>query len=202
MAHIDYIFVGLGNPGYEYANTRHNIGWMVLEEFAKKRNVEFTQGNGAWREALCTYAGKKILLIEPLTYMNLSGTAVKKVMRHYGVGPSHCIALVDEYNFPVGRLHLKQGGSDGGHNGITSLIEELQTPNFWRLRCGIAKNFEPGGMAEYVLSPFASHEQEALMLMIEKGTKAMENIIRSGTQRAMQMINSEKTDEKKSESNQ
>ncbi|MFN5308670.1 MAG: aminoacyl-tRNA hydrolase [Candidatus Kapaibacterium sp.] len=194
MAHIDYVFVGLGNPGYEYANTRHNIGWMVLEEFAKNKKAEFVQGNGAWRESLCSYAGKKILLIEPLTYMNLSGTAVKKVLRQYSVSPSHCIAIVDEYNFPVGRLHLKQGGSDGGHNGITSLIEELQTPNFWRLRCGIAKNFQPGGMADYVLSPFGSHEKEESDAMIIEAAKSMENIIRSGPQRAMQMVNSEKKD--------
>lgn len=200
MAHIDYVFVGLGNPGYEYANTRHNIGWMVLEEFAKNKKAEFVQGGGAWREALCTYAGKKILLIEPLTYMNLSGTAVKKVLRQFSVSPSHCIAIVDEYNFPVGRLHLKQGGSDGGHNGITSLIEELQTPNFWRLRCGIAKNFEAGGMADYVLSPFNAHEKEQSDAMIIKAVKAMENIIRSGTQRAMQMVNSEKIEEKKTDS--
>lgn len=191
MALCDYLFVGLGNPGFEYADTRHNIGWMIIEEFAKKRGLTFTPGKGNWREISLTYAGKRIVLMEPLTYMNLSGTAVIKLMRQNEVSANHVICIVDEYNFPVGRVQLKQGGSDGGHNGIASMIKELQTANFWRMRCGIAKNFPSGGMADYVLSPFLSEEKEYLQEMIQKGCSAIEQIARSGLQRAMQTVNSE-----------
>lgn len=196
MANYDFLFVGLGNPGIEYADTRHNIGWMVIEEFAKKRDAVFIQGKGNWKETSITYAGKKLLLMEPLTYMNLSGTAVAKAMRQNDITPSHVICIVDEYNFPVGKIQLKQGGSDGGHNGISSMIKELQTPNFWRMRCGIAKNFGPGEMADYVLSPFKTEEKDALSEMLQKGCSAIESIARSGLQRAMQSINSENKVEK------
>lgn len=191
MAQFDYLFVGLGNPGFEYADTRHNIGWMIIEEFAKKRGLIFIPGKGNWREFVVTFAGKKLLFIEPLTYMNLSGTAAIKCMRQNDIMPSNVICIADEYNFPVGRIQLKQGGSDGGHNGISSMIKELQTPNFWRMRCGIAKNFEPGGMADYVLSPFASDEKQNLTEMLAKGCTAIELIAKGGLQRAMQTINAE-----------
>jgi PTH1 family peptidyl-tRNA hydrolase len=188
---MELLFVGLGNPGSEYEKTRHNIGWMVLEAFVKKHKGEL-QGTGLYRSANLKYAGKQITLIEPLTFMNLSGKAVKKVANENSLSTSSIIILVDEYNFPLGKVHLRQGGSDGGHNGVASVMNELGVGNFYRLRFGIEKNFGPGQLVDYVLSSFNDNEIELLEQMIDNGVKAMEHIIKAGVQRSMSDINSAK----------
>ena len=187
---MEWIIAGLGNPGIKYGRTRHNIGWLVIDELAKKHGKSFREGKGQWMETDIKLRRNEVLLVKPTTYMNASGEAILKLSRIHKLPPERIIAIVDEYNFPVGKVHIKQGGSDGGHNGITSIIEELKTPNFWRLRCGIGKNFEPGGMIEYVLSNFTAEESKDLETGITRACDSIEHFIIAGAARAMSAINS------------
>ncbi|TAE28974.1 MAG: aminoacyl-tRNA hydrolase [Candidatus Kapaibacterium sp.] len=186
---MDWIIVGLGNPGAKYAETRHNIGWMVVEKFAQKYHATFTHGKGDWHEARCTVHDQNVLLMLPTTYMNLSGTAAAHAQKFFKTPATRFIAVVDEYNFPVGRIHIKNSGSNGGHNGTASMIEELGTDKFVRLRCGIDKNFGPGELVQYVLQAFAPDEILLRDDMIQKSIDAIETILEIGLAKAMQTIN-------------
>ena len=186
-----WLIVGLGNPGERYAQTRHNIGWMIAEALATKHGAQFKEGRGSWLQAECSVQGKKITIMLPETYMNNSGQAVGEFMRYYKIPAEHIIALIDEYNFPVGKMQLKQGGSDGGHNGTASLISHIG-PAFWRFRFGIDKNFGPGEMADYVLASFTKSEQERKDTMIERGVKSIAMFLGGNPARALQSINSDK----------
>lgn len=188
-SHVDYILCFLGNPGAEYHETRHNIGFMVGDRFLTRRQVSWIHHHPQYDMAEITYARKVCLAIKPLTYMNLSGQAVRKVMNAHHLQPNQVIVVVDEYNFAVGRLNLRSGGSSGGHNGIANIHEELKSPNFWRLRCGIDRNFGPGGLVPYVLSPFPTEEREAVHSMVEGACDALETIIKHGPARAMNTVN-------------
>lgn len=187
---MDWIIAGLGNPGTKYERTRHNIGWMVVDTLAKKHGKSFSEGKGQWMESEIKLRRNIVLLVKPTTYMNASGEAISKLARIHKIPAERVIAVTDEYNFPVGKVHIKQGGSDGGHNGITSIIEELRTPNFWRLRCGIGKNFQQGGMVEYVLSNFTDEEASDLETGIIRACNSIEHFIIAGAARAMSAINS------------
>lgn len=183
------MIVGLGNPGSEYETTRHNIGFMVVDEFAAAVDEQWTHPSSLFDEARTRYAGIEVVLIKPLTYMNLSGKAVAKRSRELGISPTRVVIVTDEYNFPVGKLHLKQGGSSGGHNGVASVIDELETANFWRLRCGIDRRFGPGELVEYVLAPFDASQKDDLAAMIDRGCEAIRQIAKLGPALAMQKIN-------------
>jgi PTH1 family peptidyl-tRNA hydrolase len=183
------MFVGLGNPGSEYATTRHNIGFMVVDAFVAAAEVTWTNASSLYDEARLRYAGIEVVVIKPLTYMNLSGKAVAKRSRELGISPTRVVVITDEYNFPVGKLHLKQGGSSGGHNGIASVIEELETANFWRLRCGIDRKFGPGELVDYVLAPFDASQSDELGRMIERGCEAIRQVAKVGPALAMQKVN-------------
>jgi PTH1 family peptidyl-tRNA hydrolase len=183
------MFVGLGNPGSEYATTRHNIGFMVVDAFVAAAEVTWTNASSLYDEARLRYAGIEVVVIKPLTYMNLSGKAVAKRSRELGISPTRVVVITDEYNFPVGKLHLKQGGSSGGHNGIASVIEELETANFWRMRCGIDRKFGPGELVDYVLAPFDASQSDELGRMIERGCEAIRQVAKVGPALAMQKVN-------------
>ncbi len=186
---IDWLIVGLGNPGPEYSATRHNIGYRVAERLVQQHKGTFTPGRGPWLEASLRYARKELLVALPTTYMNRSGVAVRKLLVLHNVPTEQLIVIVDEYNFPVGRIQLKLGGSDGGHNGIASIIEELGTECFWRLRCGIGRDFGPGELVSYVLAPFPPAQEPLVEQMIADATSALELIARIGIARASSQIN-------------
>lgn len=183
------VFIGLGNPGGEYADTRHNIGWMVVDAFAQKHNAIWSTPSGLFMHATCRIARREVHLVKPLTYMNESGKAAKRLLGQLHAAPSQCVVIVDEYNFPVGRIHLRPQGSDGGHNGLTSMIRELGTAAFWRLRCGIDRRFGPGGMADYVLGPFEPQETALRDEMIAKAVAALEEVVKLGPERAQSNVN-------------
>lgn len=183
------MLVGLGNPGSEYEQTRHNIGFMVLDAFAGACEASWTQPSSLYDEARTRYAGVELVMIKPLTFMNLSGRAVKKRSGELSISPAHIVVITDEYNFPVGKIHLKQGGSAGGHNGVASVIDELASANFWRLRCGIDRLFGPGQLVDYVLSPFDASQSADLKTMIDKSCEAIRQVAKSGPTMAMQKIN-------------
>ncbi|MFN4817927.1 MAG: aminoacyl-tRNA hydrolase [Ignavibacteria bacterium] len=189
MSH--WLIVGLGNPGERYHSTRHNIGRMIAEAFVETKRLQFKKGRGNWLEAECVVKGEKVSIMLPETYMNNSGQAVGEFIRYYKIPSEHVIMLVDEYNFPVGKMQLKQGGSDGGHNGTTSMIAHIG-PAFWRFRFGIDKQFGPGEMADYVLAPFRQDEIDLKNKMIERGVKALNLFLAGNPSRALQQINAEK----------
>jgi PTH1 family peptidyl-tRNA hydrolase len=190
--HYDWLIVGLGNIGERYALTRHNIGFMVAEAFCTKHGAQFHAGKGDWHEATVRLGSQNTLVILPTTYMNNSGKAAAKAAFQFRVLPERVVAIVDEYNFPVGKIHLKNSGSDGGHNGTASMIQELRTEKFLRLRCGIDHKFGAGELVDYVLKPFAEDEIAARDTMITQSVAALELLMRVGTARAMQLVNAGK----------
>ncbi len=189
---IDWVVVGLGNPEQKYLGNRHNIGWMVANELAVhcKKNT-YNHARNFFHTTI-QVEGQSILIALPTTFMNNSGKAVKSIINHYQIPPEKMSVILDEYNFPVGKIHLRKNGGDGGHNGIISIIEETGTSQFLRLRCGIAKNFEQGEMADYVLSDFKQEEIEARNQMIKNSVEALLYFFRVGVSRGMSDINSGK----------
>lgn len=183
------IILSLGNPGARYAETRHNIGWMVGDVVARDLKAEFVPGRGEYYQAVGRWRGEDAAVIKPTTYMNNSGLVARQVVERFDVDPDAILVVVDEVQFPVGRIQLRPSGSDGGHNGLRSIIQHLDTDAFPRLRCGIDRNFAPGEMADYVLSPFAPHETDARDAMIELARQATLVWIAEGTDVAMGRFN-------------
>jgi len=192
MEHFDWLFIGLGNPKPKYFNNRHNIGWSVITKFLQKNNIDFFEQTRSYKVAKNRIADKNILFALPLTYMNLSGEAALKLIAKYKIKIENFVILVDEYNFPLGKIHLKQGGSDGGHNGVASIIENLNTPNFLRLRLGIGKNFGQGELVDYVLSDFSDDEISEVENMQNKAIDAIIHLVKTNYSRAASDINSQK----------
>lgn len=183
------IILALGNPGARYETTRHNIGWMVADEVARRIGIGFGPGRGEYYEGRGVWRGVDVLLAKPTTWMNNSGVAAAQLLERTGCTPSEMLVLVDEVQFPVGKIQVKPSGSDGGHNGLRSLIHHLDTDEFPRLRCGIDRNFLPGEMADYVLSPFTAGEQPMVAAMITAAGEGALAWIEFGTAEAMNIVN-------------
>ena len=184
-----YLIAGLGNPGERYANTRHNIGFMVVDAYVARLGLVWTRHGDLYEAAQSRIRGRVVELIKPLTFMNLSGKAIRKRMNECGLSASSVVVVTDEYNFPTGRIHLKAGGSSGGHNGISSVMEELATASFWRLRCGIDRKFGPGELVDYVLADFPADEAAAVADMISRACEVLAEIASAGPDLAMQKAN-------------
>lgn len=185
----EWLIVGLGNPGPEYAQTRHNIGWMVVQALAERHGGQWRHGAGPWLETKLQIAGHPVWALLPLTFMNRSGDAVRAAQRQLNIPLERIVVVLDELHFPLGTVRLKASGSDGGHNGMASVIEQLGTQHIARLRCGVGRNFPRGKMVDYVLSPFAPEEIPERDVMIEQAVAALEYLIQHGLQRAMSAIN-------------
>jgi len=199
VLNYDWMIVGLGNPGEKYAGTRHNIGWMAAFGLCEKYSGKLKKGSSIYYYADLKIENQSVLLVVPTTFMNASGDAVRKLKEKYEINPFQIVVICDEYNFPLGKIHLRKGGNDGGHNGVTSVIEELGTMDFLRLRCGIGKNFPQGGMVNYVLSNFLPEEIEERNKMIVKTVDGLTYLMKFGIIRAMTDINSEKLWKKEEE---
>ncbi len=187
---VEWLIAGLGNPGKKYANNRHNIGWMAASKLAERYKKPVMPLNPVYLQSAMRISGKLVLAIMPTTYMNKSGDAIRSALKYYDVPIERIIAVYDEYNFEPGRIHLRRGGGDGGHNGIASIMLTLGTENFMRLRCGIGKDFSEGGMADYVLSDFPENQIEMRDDMIVKAVDAIEATVRFGANKAMSLVNS------------
>jgi PTH1 family peptidyl-tRNA hydrolase len=189
----DWLVVGLGNPGVKYKETRHNIGWMIGNALATKHKAPFKESSSIYHASSFIISGSIVLTAIPTTYMNNSGEAVKKLLQEFDVPITNLIIILDEYNFQVGKIHLKDSGNDGGHNGMMSVLQHIGNQPFFRLRCGISKNFGPGGLVDYVLSNFKPEEESELELMINHAVISIEHLINSdNSNRAMSEINSGK----------
>lgn len=185
------MIVGLGNVGSEYEMTRHNVGFMVLDTLAAKSRKSFKAGKGGYYFAEMKHAGESVILLKPTTYMNNSGVAVKDACERFDVVNADLLVVYDDFNIPLGKLRLRNGGSDGGHNGIYSVIYHLNDDGFPRLRCGIGTGeVVPGrDMAGFVLSEFEEEERSEVEKMIKTAVDAAYVFIGSGIQTAMNRFN-------------
>src|SRR5215472_11077299 len=187
----DLIVVGLGNPGSEYARTRHNLGWSCLERFAARNRIELSRRRWRSRTGCGLVAGRRVWLLEPQTFMNLSGRAVFEAARDLDVGPESVWVVYDEMDLPLCRLRIRQGGSAAGHNGIRSIIASLHSDSFVRFRVGVGK--QPargsGAGASHVLGRFSRQESEVLDTVVAGVASALDTAANEGLTRAMDLYN-------------
>ncbi len=185
-----YLIVGLGNPGEEYAGTRHNVGFMVVKALARKHGLTFDGKEAKARIARGTVRGREVLLARPFTYMNLSGGAVGELVRRYDLPLERVLIVCDDLDLPLGTLRLRPGGGDGGHRGLRSIQEVLGTKAFPRLRVGIGRPPEGMEAADYVLSPFDEAERRLLEAeVLPRAVEAVELWLTEGIERAMNRVN-------------
>ena len=185
---MKYLIVGLGNKGAEYENTRHNIGFKVADKIAGLLEVSFNTSNFGWM-AEGKYKGRKVFVLKPDTYMNLSGNAVKYWMQKENIPLENVMIVTDDLALPFGTLRMKMKGSDAGHNGLKSVQEVLQTPNYARLRFGISAEFSEGRQVDYVLGIWNEEETEKLPERIEKFAKSCLSFVFAGIGNAMSSFN-------------
>jgi len=200
-----WLIVGLGNPGPKYQNNRHNVGFMVVDELARRGSVQgFRQKFGA-DAASCIVAGHNALLLKPMEFMNLSGYAVQRAAAFHRVLPSETIVVHDEIDLDFGRLRLKSGGGHGGHNGLRSIVEQLGSSDFLRVRVGVGKPQKVVGVtgaasgaggsdrkvASWVLSDFPSADQAELDSLIDRAADSVGAIVQDGIRAAMNQFNAD-----------
>jgi PTH1 family peptidyl-tRNA hydrolase len=187
---MKFLIVGLGNIGNEYAHTRHNIGFDVVNAFVNKHEGSFETGRLAF-VAKFKWRGKIFVCICPTTYMNLSGKAVKYWMDKEKIALENMLVIADDLALPLNKLRLKPGGSDGGHNGLTSIEEALGTRNYPRLRFGIGNNYPKGHQSEFVLGKWANDEEPIVKLKISKAVETIETFALQGITAAMNQVNNQ-----------
>ncbi len=185
---MKYLIVGLGNMGAQYEHTRHNIGFDVVDYLAKEAAVPWVQ-NTLGDLAEVKYKGRNLILLKPTTFMNLSGKAVKYWMEKHKILPENLLVIVDDLHLDLGKMRLRDKGSDGGHNGLKDIQEKLSSNNYVRLRMGIGKDFHPGQQVNFVLGKWKPHEKEAVGIMIEKAAKAVKNYSTIGMKLTMDELN-------------
>jgi PTH1 family peptidyl-tRNA hydrolase len=186
------VIVGLGNPGKSYANTRHNVGYLVVDALAAKLRCEFRPGKGEFLFAGSSFRDNEVVLVKPVTSMNESGIAVADVVDRFEVRLDEVLIVVDDFQIPLGSLRLRPSGSDGGHNGMYSIIYHLQSDAFPRLRCGIGSEEMPQDkslMADFVLSQFAPKEKPIVEEMVGRATDACLSFVADGIEKTMSLFN-------------
>ena len=183
------IIVGLGNPGREYARTRHNVGFRVLDALAKERQVRFDRRKFKGRIARTEIAGIPVLLLKPYTFMNNSGKAVARAVAHYQCPVHQLLVVADDLDLPLGTIRLRGQGGAAGHKGLRSIISELGTNSFPRLRVGIDRQHSKGDMADYVLSPFTEEEETVVERVVPEAVRALETFIQYGLELSMSKFN-------------
>ena len=185
---MKYLIVGLGNVGDEYHETRHNIGFMILDAFAKAYNIAFyTKRYGDIAE--CRIKNKQLVLLKPSTFMNLSGNAVRYWMEQEKIPMENVLILVDDLALPLGTIRIKGKGSDAGHNGLKNIAQMIGTQNYARLRFGIGNDFPRGMQVDFVLSRFSPEEKKILTERIDIAIEAMKSFVLSGLSFAMNNFN-------------
>ncbi len=175
------IVFGLGNPGKMYENTRHNIGFEILDKFAEKHNLVFREGKGDYYIAGSENKfASSFFLVKPVTYVNASGIAAAQLFDFYEIDIKDFLVVVDDLNLPPGKIRVRQKGGDGGHNGLHSIIYSLESDAFPRLRFGIGNEFENGEMADYVLSKFDEETRKSIDEKIEDAVELIETFLDKG----------------------
>ena len=185
-----YLIAGLGNPGTQYEMTRHNIGFEVIDYIADKYNVKVKKLKYKSLFADTVIGGEKVLLVKPQTYMNLSGEAIRDFAHFYKIPVENIIIISDDINFTAGRMRIREKGSAGGHNGLKSIIYQLNSDNFPRIKMGVDSPLrEKMDLADFVLARFGKEEIPVLEDAIVRCSKAVEEIIKNGCQSAMNKYN-------------
>ncbi len=187
---VEYIVVGLGNPGDEYSNTRHNIGFMTLDYIARDLNLDINKHKFKALTTECCIASKKVLLMKPQTYMNLSGQAVKEAMNFYKIPPENVLIIFDDISLELGKIRIRKKGSHGGHNGIKDIIANLGSNSFPRIKIGIGnKSNIDYDLKDFVLSPFSSSDMEKIKAEFTDVFSALKLILNNETDKAMNLYN-------------
>ena len=185
---MNYLVVGLGNIGAEYASTRHNMGFMVLDAWAQASNLVFeSRRYGSIAE--CSFKGRKFILLKPSTYMNLSGSAVRYWMHKLNVPTERLIVICDDLNLPFGTIRMRMQGSDGGHNGLKDIQDAIGTQEYARIRMGIGNDFARGGQVDYVLGEIGPEQKEKVQEMSERIISGIKEFSTGGPGRAMNILN-------------
>lgn len=185
-----WLIVGLGNPGKEYEKTRHNCGFRAIDVLAQKLGCKVDKGKFQGLYGQTNYGGSKLLLLKPLTYMNLSGRSVLQLSAYFHVPPQQIIVLFDDISLEPGRLRIRADGSAGGHNGIKSIISELGSQDFPRVKIGVGGKAHPDqDLADHVLSGFSALEEKALISALERAADAALCIIDKGVPEAANRFN-------------
>ncbi len=190
---IEWVVAGLGNPGDEYARSRHNAGFMTIDRIAKKNGVALSKRKFKGLIADVTIAGRPAILVKPQTFYNLSGECVADLLGYFKISPSRLIVVHDELDIEAGRLLIKQGGGDAGNRGVGSIAEALGATDFIRVRIGIGRPSDPGedkeGNKDYLLRPMTSAERQTLEANLDRAASAVEALAESGLERAMNRYN-------------
>ena len=187
---VDWLIVGLGNPGQKYEHTRHNMGFLTVDLLAEKTGVKLNKVKFKAAYNIMNFAGCKCLVMKPQTYMNLSGEAVREAVQFYRIPADHVLVIYDDISLPVGKLRVRPTGSAGGHNGIKNIIAHLGTQDFPRVKIGVGAP-EGGGaeMVDWVIGAPSQAERKVLVESFEKAIQAAECIIAHGCQQAMNQFN-------------
>ncbi len=186
---VEWLVVGLGNPGPEYAQTRHNVGFRVIDLLAGRAGVAVKRLESRAQVGTGSIGERAALLVKPITYMNLCGESVGPLAGKVGVPPERVLVVSDDVDLPIGRLRLRPSGSAGGHNGLKSLIQHLRTNEFPRIRLGVGRPGERGETADHVLGKFSRAEEEIVREAVERAADAVELVLREGLAASMNRFN-------------
>lgn len=184
-----YVIVGLGNPGKKYKVSRHNIGFEVVDEFARSNNIKMNKSKFKAIIGEGNVFGEKVVVVKPQTYMNLSGESVMSIMKFYNLEIENLIVVYDDIDLDVGKLRIRKKGSGGSHNGMKNIIYLLKKDGFPRVRVGVGKPPAGRDLADYVLSHFKKDEQEILIPVVKDAVSAIETIIKDDLDLAMNKYN-------------
>ncbi|MCX6133570.1 MAG: aminoacyl-tRNA hydrolase [Ignavibacteriales bacterium] len=193
-----FFVIGLGNPEGRYSGTRHNIGFEVADRIARRLRCSFKEGRGEYLIARGEAGETPLAIVKPQTYMNQSGLAVMEIQEEFGVTPEQFLVVCDDFQIPLGQLRLRLRGSDGGHNGLSSIIYHLQSEEFPRLRCGIASSSMPKEkdlLAEFVLEQFTAVERPVIDTMVDDAAQACLLAVTEGMARSMNEFNKKQSSE-------
>lgn len=186
---VQWLLVCLGNPGKEYANTRHNIGFLAADALEKRTGVKFNKLKYRALTGEVTLGGQRVLVVKPQTYMNLSGEAVKLAGGFYKIPPDHILVLYDDVSLPLGKLRIRASGSAGGHNGIKNIIAHLGTDAFPRIKVGVGAPAQPDGMVDWVIGNFTASERKVVDAAIDRALDAAACVIEYGVSEAQNRFN-------------
>ena len=186
----EWLIVGLGNPGDKYENTRHNVGFMTVDILAERLRIPVQKLKYKALTNTAELGGQKVLLMKPVTYMNLSGEAVRQAADFYKIPPERVLVISDDVSLPVGKLRIRTGGSAGGHNGLKNIIAQLGSDRFPRVKIGVGEKPHPDyDMADWVLSKFTGEDKKAIDAAILRAADAVECLLKEGPERAMNRFN-------------
>jgi PTH1 family peptidyl-tRNA hydrolase len=188
------LVAGLGNPGDRYRGTRHNVGFVVLDAIAARHGLKFETAPAEALQARWRRPDADVLLVKPLTFMNLSGQAVGELLRYFRIDPAEVLIVTDDVNLPIGRLRARPGGTEGGHNGLKSITQHLGTIDYARLRIGVGRGDERRDLADHVTARFEPDEQGAIDESIARAADAVELWIGEGLLNVMNAFNREVKD--------